>query len=94
MLCEIGEESQRYEELTIEKKKSIIHCIIAELWANVSYMNAFEGFMSFHISDLADERVWTIRLSSEEKLRHDNSMIRGTSERTDPPLRGCKMGRM
>ncbi len=54
------------KRLTVEEKEAIIHCIVAEFRTDIPYVNTFEGLMGFQISDLTNERVWAIGLSSND----------------------------
>jgi hypothetical protein len=54
------------KRLTVEEKEAIVHCIVAEFRTDIPYMNTLEGLMGFQISDLTDERVWAIGLSSND----------------------------
>ena len=49
-------------------------------------MYILERFVGFHISDLADKWMRTIRLAANYQLCHDNGMIRCPSKRPDPPF--------
>jgi hypothetical protein len=54
------------KRLTVEEKEAIVHRIVAEFGTDVPYVNALEWLMGFQISDLTDERVWAVGLSSDD----------------------------
>jgi hypothetical protein len=52
-----------------DEKKSIIHCIVAKLGANVPYMNAFERLVCLQVSDLTDKWVRAKNLASNNQSK-------------------------
>lgn len=63
----------------IEKQVTIVHCVIAELWSNVTDIDTFKRLMGLHISDLTDKWMGAIAFPVKNQLSHHDCMIRSSS---------------
>lgn len=78
----------------VEKEEAIVHGIVPELWADISYMDIRQSLMGLEIPYLDNEGMWAVGLSIQDQLRNHDSVVGRLSERSDPPLGGGQVRRV
>lgn len=82
-------------EESISERMFILHdSLVAHLGTYVSDIDPSQRRVRTKVSYLTDEGMWTVAFSVDDKLGHDNCMVRGPSQCANPPFRGCQCRRV
>ena len=77
----------------VQEQKAIICSIISLLWSNVANDATRKGLAGLNVADLNNNGMRTTTLALDDELRHDNGVICGSAQTTNPPLcRGHRGG--
>ena len=68
--------------------------LVSKLGTNIAHIHILQGLMSLQITDLHNKWVRAIVLAVNKQLSHDNRMVGGATERSNPPLGGSQCGRV
>lgn len=68
------------------------HSLVSVLGTNVTHVNVLQRLVRLHVADLHHEGMRSIVLPTDHQLRHHDGMVRGPSQRANPPL-GGRQGR-
>lgn len=71
----------------LESKIPVVNNIESQFVANLSNNNPWEGFVSFQVAQLDNERMQTEALLLDVKLRDDYREVRCVTETSRPPLK-------
>src|SRR3954451_15899893 len=68
--------------------------LVSKLGTNIAHIHILQGLMGLQITDLHHKWVRAIVLAVNKQLSHDNRMVGGATERSNPPLGGSQCGRV
>lgn len=64
--------------------------LVTKLGTNITHIYIIQWLMGFEVTDLHNERVWTVVLAINKQLGHNHSVIGRATEGSDPPLRSSQ----
>jgi hypothetical protein len=47
----------------VEEEETIVHGVVTKFGSNITNVDPLQGFVSLHVPDLANERMWTVFLA-------------------------------
>jgi hypothetical protein len=78
----------------VEQEEAVVHSVVTELRTDITNVDVLQWQVCLEITDLDNKWMRAERLAVDDQLGHYYGMVGGTSERSNPPLGRCEMGRV